>query len=427
MRIKELLLLVSGILFLFLSDVIANNKVGMVYHIFPYNHIKKHHLQHSYSLKPEEARQVLAHLIGVSKFHKFGFQGQATKVIDSIEIENPFGLWEEKKNHMLITLAGVINTKTFFTRNPLFIIENSPSSQAYNYLIRRFLNQYHELTGLPIEHLYANIYGGGLFLMPPIMGIHDHIQHSPSLELFESKFGKEFSGIFNLQHKEDRCFLSEILSLNDLIDSLSKDFHVFPRKLITAHLTSLEILYHHYGANSSQYIYASKASSLVINNISKKLSNTTLTIILLSPTTIIKDPILRRAEVENVFGNDHSAPAVEELKVVSPNCYDSKANCEKITNYCSNHGSCEKYLGQEKCYTCRCFPTITNVTGKGRKVSYWSGDLCQKKDISSEFQMFFWTILLFLIALIWTIMLLYNIGNEELGAILMNMDVYKKP
>ncbi|KTW26887.1 uncharacterized protein T551_03349 [Pneumocystis jirovecii RU7] len=425
MKIKWHVFAFSSILFSFILNVIAN-RVGMVYHILPYNHLEKYYLQYSYSLKPEEARQVLAHMMGVSKFHKLGFQGQATKVIDSIEMRSLWGLWEEKKNHMLITLAGVIDIKAFFTEQPLFIIKNSPSSEAYNHLMKRILNQFHELTGSPIERLYANIYGGGLFLVPPIMEIHDHIQHAPSLKLFEDKFGKEFTGIFDFQDKENRCFLSEILSLSSFINALSENFQASSVKLMAAHLTSLEILYHHYGADSQQYIYAVKAFSLVLNQISKELPNTTFTIILLSPTMILKDPLLRRAEIEDTFGNDSSAPALKELRSVLPHCYDTKASCENATNYCSNHGSCEKYLGQEKCYACRCFATVTNVAENGKKVSYWSGDSCQKKDISSEFQMFFWVIFFFLITVIWAIKLLYNVGNEKLSAVLMNMDVIKK-
>ncbi|KAG5518933.1 hypothetical protein PMAC_002464 [Pneumocystis sp. 'macacae'] len=398
----------------------------MVYHILPYNQVEKHYLQHSYSLKPEEARQVLAHIMGVSRFHKLGFQGQATKVIDAIEMASLWGFWEEKKNHMLVTLAGIIDTKAFFTEHPLFMIKNSPSSEAYNHLVKHILNQFHKLTGLPIERLYANIYGGGLFLIPSIIGIHDYIQHAPSLKLFEDKFGKEFSGIFNFQYKEDRCFLSEILSLTSFINALSENSRASLSKLTTAHLTSLEILYHHYGVDSQQYIYAVKAFSLVFNQIFKKLPDTTFTIMLLSPTMILKDPLLRRAEIEDIFGNDSSAPALKELKSVLSHCYDTKTNCENETNYCSGHGSCEKYLGQERCYTCRCFATVANTTGGGRKISYWSGNSCEKKDISSEFQMFFWIIFFFLITLIWAIKLLYDVGNEELGAVLMNMDISKK-
>ncbi|KAG5439188.1 hypothetical protein PCANB_001487 [Pneumocystis canis] len=364
-------------------------------------------------------------MMGVSKFHKLGFQGQATKVIDNIEIMNPKGLWEEKKNHMLITLAGITNAKSFYTRHPLFMIENSPSSEAYNYLIKRILNQFHKLTGSSIENLYANMYGGGLFIVPPIQGIHNFIQHTPSLKLFENQFGEEFSNVFNLQYKEDRCFLSEILSLDSFITALSNNSQKSLSNLMTAHLTSLETLYRHYGIHSAQYTLSMKAINMVLYKISKKLPNITLTVMLLPPTLLIKDPILHRHEIETVFGNDRSAPVLEELKITSSRCYDSKANCEKLTNYCSNHGNCEKYLGQE-CYICQCFPTVTNITKKGRRVSYWSGDLCQKQDISSEFQMFFWVILFFIIALIYAIKLLYSVGNEELGAILMNMDIPKK-
>ncbi|EMR11392.1 hypothetical protein PNEG_00416 [Pneumocystis murina B123] len=362
----------------------------MVYKILPHKYSEIHSSQYPDSLTPEEARQVLAHMLGVSRFHKLGFQGQSTKILDKKEMLNEENLWKETENHMIITLAGVIDYKMFYKQHPLFTIENSPSSEAYNYLIKRFLNQLNELTGLTIERLYANMYGGGLFLIPPILGIHDYIQHAPSLEMFENIFDKKFTGIFNLQYKEDRCFLSEILSLNSFINALSNSSELSTNRLISAYLANLEVLYHQYGIYSKQYTAATEAASLILGQISKKMPNTTFIVLLLPPKPIIKNTLLRRAEIQNVFGDDHSAPALKGFRNIYPHCFSSKADCEKLTNYCSNHGNCEKYLEQEKCYTCRCFPTFTNATGNGKKVFYWSGSLCQKRDISFEFQMFFW-------------------------------------
>ncbi|KTW30727.1 hypothetical protein T552_00439 [Pneumocystis carinii B80] len=374
----------------FTADVAADKKIGMVYKILPHEYSETHYSQYSESLTPEEARQVLAHMLGVSRFHKLGFQGQSTKILDKKEMLNEENLWKEMENHMIITLAGVIDYKMFYKQHPLFTIENSPSSEAYNYLIKRLLGQFNQLTGLSLEHLYGNMYGGGLFLIPPIMGIHDQIQHAPSLEMFEKIFDKKYSGIFDLQYKEDRCFLSEILSLDSFISALSNSSELSTNKLISAHLSSLEVLYHQYGIYSKQYTVASEATSFIINQISKKMPNTTFIVLLLPPKPIIKNTLIRRAEIENVFGDDHTAPSLKELRNIYPHCFSTKEDCEKLTNYCSNHGNCEKYLGQEECYTCQCFPTSTNTTGNGKKVFYWSGNLCQKRDISFEFQMFFW-------------------------------------
>lgn len=365
-------------------------------------------------------------MLGVSRFHKLGFQGQSAKILDKREMLNEEILWADTENLMMITLAGVIDYKMFYKQHPLFTIENSPSSEAYNYLIKRLLNQFNELTGLAVERLYANMYGGGLYLIPPILGIHDQVQHAPSLEVFEDTFDKKFNGVFNLQHKEDRCFLSEILSLDSFTKALSNSSEFSTSRLISAYLSSLEVLYHQYGIFSRQYTAAAEAASLILSDISKRMPNTTFIVLLLPPKPVIRNALLRRAEIQNVFGDDHSAPTLKGLRNIYPHCFSSKADCEKLTNYCSSHGNCEKYLEQEKCYTCRCFPTFTNTTENGKKVFYWSGNLCQKRDISFEFQMFFWSTFFFIFAIIWTITLLYNTGNENLGVILTNIDTIRK-
>ncbi|KAF2831386.1 hypothetical protein CC86DRAFT_342169 [Ophiobolus disseminans] len=118
------------------------------------------------------------------------------------------------------------------------------------------------------------------------------------------------------------------------------------------------------------------------------------------------------------------------VRGILPSCFDTMAACEKRTHGCSGHGECKllhkgRGSGSEKqtidCYGCACSPTIVEIE-KGmetaRKVTYWGGPACQKKDISTEFWLFVvvGVTLAFLISS--GIGMLYSMGAEELPSVI---------
>ncbi|KAL6711896.1 hypothetical protein ACN47E_002939 [Coniothyrium glycines] len=120
------------------------------------------------------------------------------------------------------------------------------------------------------------------------------------------------------------------------------------------------------------------------------------------------------------------------VRGILPSCFESLSACQKTTNNCSSHGECKllhkgrgKGSNQESldCYGCACTPTIQHVgEDKGmeskRKVTYWGGPACQKKDISVQFWLFvgIGIILSFLVA--GAIGMLFSMGSEELPSVI---------
>jgi hypothetical protein len=120
------------------------------------------------------------------------------------------------------------------------------------------------------------------------------------------------------------------------------------------------------------------------------------------------------------------------VRGILPSCFVSQSACEKQTHGCSGHGECKllhkgKGSGKDKesndCYGCACVPTIVHSDkdkGKDskRKVTYWGGPACQKKDISVQFWLFVLVgvTLAFLVSS--GIGMLYSMGSEELPSVI---------
>lgn len=120
------------------------------------------------------------------------------------------------------------------------------------------------------------------------------------------------------------------------------------------------------------------------------------------------------------------------VRGILPSCFDTLSACQKRTHNCSSHGECKllhkgRGSGSERqtldCYGCACSPTIQHVDeDKGmeskRKVTYWGGPACQKKDISVQFWLFVavGVVLAFLVSS--GIGMLYSMGSEELPSVI---------
>ncbi|EAT88107.2 hypothetical protein SNOG_04347 [Parastagonospora nodorum SN15] len=120
------------------------------------------------------------------------------------------------------------------------------------------------------------------------------------------------------------------------------------------------------------------------------------------------------------------------VRGILPSCFNSKSACEKRTHGCSGHGECKllhkgKGSGKDRqtldCYGCACVETVEHEgEDKGmeskRKVTYWGGPACQKKDISVQFWLFVLVgvTLAFLVSS--AIGMLYSMGSEELPSVI---------
>ena len=70
------------------------------------------------------------------------------------------------------------------------------------------------------------------------------------------------------------------------------------------------------------------------------------------------------------------------------------------------------------CWVCVCVPIIKRIGETGRKTTYWAGEMCQKKDISGPFQLFFWFAVVMVLTVVLGVKLLWSVGQEEIGGVL---------
>ncbi|RAR08537.1 hypothetical protein DDE82_002153 [Stemphylium lycopersici] len=120
------------------------------------------------------------------------------------------------------------------------------------------------------------------------------------------------------------------------------------------------------------------------------------------------------------------------VRGILPVCFNSMNACQSQTHNCSSHGECTllhkgRGSGSDQetvdCYGCACKATVEHVgedhgMESKRKVTYWGGPACQKKDISIQFWLFVGSgvVLAFLVSA--GIGMLYSMGAEELPSVI---------
>ena len=80
-------------------------------------------------------------------------------------------------------------------------------------------------------------------------------------------------------------------------------------------------------------------------------------------------------------------------------CFKDIATCENETDHCSGRGSCGAVVDTQ-CYACTCNSTK------------YLGDSCQVEDISSDFQLLFWTSVVLILIVGGAIAALVNLGEN---------------
>jgi hypothetical protein len=115
------------------------------------------------------------------------------------------------------------------------------------------------------------------------------------------------------------------------------------------------------------------------------------------------------------------------LLPVPATCYTTLESCNNSTNSCSGHGKCYRKWGKDEgrpsCFACMCTPTddFFKQGEKGnpaRRIIYWGGAACQKKDVSGPFWLFaiFTVVMVGLVS--WAIGMLFSIGEEKLPGVI---------
>ena len=93
-------------------------------------------------------------------------------------------------------------------------------------------------------------------------------------------------------------------------------------------------------------------------------------------------------------------------------CFDSAETCGNSTGGCSGRGSCIPVTRAGRtCYTCKCSPTKSE---DGTSTTYWAGQRCERKDVSSSFVLLVGTVIGIMLVAFGSVSLLYAVGDEQL-------------
>lgn len=101
-------------------------------------------------------------------------------------------------------------------------------------------------------------------------------------------------------------------------------------------------------------------------------------------------------------------------------CFTSKSDLFNATAECSGHGDAvEKDFGGRKCFRCVCKPDRKR---EGR-VTYYSGEACQKVDISSPFVLLAVTSIVLVLLVAGSIGYMTSMGEQKLPGTLASVSV----
>lgn len=101
-------------------------------------------------------------------------------------------------------------------------------------------------------------------------------------------------------------------------------------------------------------------------------------------------------------------------KLGNKSIFNSEEECIFSTNNCNTHGLCSKNSLTSK-WACICGSSF-NKTSKS--TTHWSGSSCSKIDVSTEFNLIFWSSLGMVLTLVAGVGLLYGVDSEPLPGIL---------
>ncbi|KAK9450276.1 uncharacterized protein V1518DRAFT_413432 [Limtongia smithiae] len=387
------------------------------------------------ALRPAEARLVFAERLGVSRFHKLGYEGQDMKVLELNRFSGEHtGLWREKNDNIVVVVSGFTTPKDVFTESrPAFVISDAPDAASFRSLATGFVREAQQLVGDLGVRVFGDSKDSFVTVVPDVdlclNGHEEHISRSQCESVsetcvhadFTAAFGADFAEYFDAGNAVDAVFMDEALALSAFIDGYAQSVRS-DSQLAVLFFNGLGAMLDNFGAESAKYqVAAAIFTNLLERLVRETASSTPITAVLvpggLQPAKSSSKKTKRSQKVSaDAFGNQHVSPAVSIGILAESTSYTTQEECEIMTNYCSGgHGVCMQMYGQEGYYGCQCISTYDETT---RQRTYWAGDYCQKYDVTVPFQIFFWGLIVTVLFVAWIISAMISMGSQELPAVL---------
>ncbi|KAH9443880.1 hypothetical protein MJO28_013827 [Puccinia striiformis f. sp. tritici] len=437
------------------------------------------------SLSTSELNAILSHRLNISQFESLPTSLNPTTSKYEAILGNPHSnlpIFEDsassrKRNQLFIALYGndgqTVLPEEFVNRSQKFKIPNPPDTLSFDALIsiyigrivdslrvtidsiggvKDFIQAYHDGMGLEISNVnileWAADWADSIpdwinWLQKLSSGKIDEysklvIQSDDDIP--EIKFGKMIQEYGTLDAAAYQI-IEDLKTLDEYKIRSTEQPITFMR------LSGLQQVRRKHGESSIQY----RTSESAMRELFKKMlitdqveSSDSITVIgipaqpihsrldkrtnlsILSPFKTSESSFIKRELIErrrSIFGTNqlHGIPIIPSSRP----CFTTQTECKSKTSSCNGNGECVQ--GQKtsggKCFVCSCSKSADSKTGK---VVYWSGDSCQKRDISSGFVLLSGTAFILIIFFAIAVKLLISVGSENLPQQLASINGHSK-
>lgn len=388
---------------------------GAAVYVFDNNNNQQQQNQPSATLNLHQAQLVLADFVGVSQLYSLKdahFPASYRHTCGSKD--RLFGSDENDLNGKPPTAVIVVNGlpedhNSLFVQednssssvddviSPAFNIEEAPTSSFFRAFFDRISNDVTELYNGDFKSTVDKA-------VSVISHFASEIEAAALKELNGSGFFKR-----SLRHMDDgedashHRHLEEVAHIRRLGHELSRDQTAFVR------IESLNMLQND---GSNEYRKALKDISNALRELVASDSGLRLMVIAAPRSACVHKArqIIKRSTT-STSSKKLFKRASELVAAIGP--YKSKDACELATDSCSGHGQCRALANG--LYACACEKSY-NVDKK--KTTYYAGSACEKKDVSVETQMFLWTGIGIVFAILAGVKLMFSIDSEPLPGIL---------
>ncbi|RUP52441.1 hypothetical protein BC936DRAFT_138355 [Jimgerdemannia flammicorona] len=346
---------------------------------------------------------VLSHLFGTTDRHPLNVQSAPEDFSAANEAlkNNPIvkgDVFEKVGGNLLVIVGGVEKgTDVLPSHEPAFFVSSTYTPFDYSTLVR-------ELSVRSGETLFE-AERAGIRLVVGNEGLIAAIPAKPAVAgAFESlsiRYPETAYGVFDAM--EDVTFAVEVQYVADVVSALGKARQHVTYDIpdfVGVRMSGLEGIRRKHGVESDQYrnavaILKDLFEKTVIPDFEQPYTTRAIVTFILTPSTSTStsSPLSKRA-----------------LANAATTCHPDLVTCESATNACSGHGTCAQFStgNTTACFACRC----AKING-----TVYTGARCELHDLSTDFQLLFWTSVALLITTVGVCYFLFESGKLENGGV----------
>ncbi|CAE6419100.1 unnamed protein product [Rhizoctonia solani] len=342
------------------------------------------------SLTLPQTNKVLANHLGLDTYESLEDHGKEWQKMLKSGMDSLFDGDQPPKSTMMFVLytdrpqdLASMPTFDYFPEQPSFYINSTLSRRDISALLSNY-----------IAHARQD------FATMPL-GLDWHSDSN-----FASKFeGDDIIETFKVPGKSAALFLDEIMAIQYFRHGSWAKSTEAP-SFATFEITALDLLAEEFGRDSEQYRKAVDVIEWL--SILGWHEGETYSLIVTPNTEPVGHSYHQARNIAAPI--ERRAPAPGSVPIYS--CFQSAETCGNATSACSGRGSCVLVSRAGRtCYTCRCEPSRSQ---DGMTTTYWAGQQCERKDVSSAFVLLTGTVIGVLVVAFGSVALLYGIGDEKL-------------